>query len=206
MTLVKVNQWNIEVSEKMYDVLSNLFLTLGMNTPSSITANDMEMVVKKMNAIVQNTQSDKKSETRIKILNGKIRQVRNIRNALVVSKLGIIRYQLKVLLNNSKVDVMAFENQFTGLAEYVKKLYDLVIIDISDNTDDSIDVIKEIKRLSINHSVPTTIIVLAVPAISSQIKNQLLSKGVDKIIEKKEFWYDDVMKEINQINHTQVTN
>lgn len=197
-----MSRWNIEISKEMYEVLARIFQILELPTPLNITSKEMEKVLNQLkyyfNTVRQDNKSDILYNNQIKVVNDKLKAVKKIQNALVISKLGIIRYQLKIILNNKNIDVVTSETPYSALAEYVKKLYNLVVIDVSGPVEDIIDVIKEIRRLSSEHSVNTLVIALLTPD-QSVLKPKLTNRGIDKFIEKKDNWYDELSKDITTV-------
>jgi PleD family two-component response regulator len=196
-----MKKWNIEVSKEMYDILARVFQLIGLETPRDITAEEMKKVLNKMSDIVYSTQEELfepslKIKDDLKVVNDRIKPAKKIKNALIISKTGIIRYQLKSILSNHNVEVFTIENQYRGLAEFVKRLYDLVVIDTADDVDEIFDVVREIKRISATSSLNTEIVVL-VPPESDTIKDKLLSRGVDRFFEKKSNWYLELTNELN---------
>lgn len=185
--------WDIEVSPKMHDIISEMFSLLGLTAPSSITHAEMEKISQQMKVLF-NAQARNLCQSKYKIFENKLKpQVKvklaeKINKALVISNLGIIRYQLKNLLQHKKIDTITSESLYTGLAEYVKKLHDVVIIDVSNNYEEALEVIDEIKRIARANSIKTKIVVIA-PQLKNNEKLRFITRGVDKFIEKQLSWY-----------------
>jgi CheY-like chemotaxis protein len=196
----RMKKWDIEVSEEMYEVLARVFQVIGLDAPAYMNAKEMEKVLVKMEKIVHSAREEFYEPSynvpdSFRILNDKIKPFKKIKNTLIISRTGIIRYQLKATLNSYKVDVSTIDNQYRGLAEYVKRLHDLVVIDTSDNIDEIFDVVREIKRVSAANSIDTTIVVLVAPG-EEEVRAKLLSRGVDKFFEKKGNWYEALVNDL----------
>lgn len=197
-----MKKWDIEVSQRMYDSLTKIFETLGMETPISISSDDMQRVLQNIETVMYDDQAKK----RYRMLSQASKQSpmpisrsRKFSKAVVVSKLGIVRYQLKTLLQAVNVESTTFENAYNALVEYVKKLPDLIIIDISDNSDDLSDLVQEMKRISDKYSLENVIYILSLPT-STEVQNKYLSKGADKFIEKENNWHKELILDIKKIN------
>lgn len=196
---MSTSQWDIEVSEKMYNVMARMFDSLGLAAPDCITSGEMEKAFRRMKYILNGTQTT--FDGNQKIVSSKPIQHIGAKRAVVISKLGIIRYQLKNMLSGYDVGVLTVENQYNGLIEYVKKLCDIVIIDLSETMGDALDVIAEIKRLAKKHTIKTRIIVLD-SSYSEHSRAKYLEKGVDAYISKEEGWHNEMIKEIEKSTRT----
>lgn len=204
---VKMKTWNIEFSRKMYDSLASMFRVLGMEAPVYIKSEDVERALMQMNLLIQKnniavhpsvsmqTPVPHHSNAHLKIQNDKltpgIEMAHNpsqAKSTLVISKVGIVRYQLKNTFTSKGFQVFTIDNPFSGLAEYVKKLYDVVVIDVNDNIQDSLAVIKEIKGHASHNNVNTSVILLAQPNFKLT-DNKDIAELVDQVIVKTENWY-----------------
>lgn len=191
-----MQRWNIEISERMYETISDVFNLAGLPIPQCITSDDMRKAVHKMKFILDTTDRSKDPE-KFAIIDSKLKQIKSAQTALIISDTGIIRYQLKQLLNNHHIETAIVDKYYNGLAEYYKNLYDIVIIDIKDKTKDATVIIEAIKTHSKKHSVTTSIIVLSVPG-SFSTKDYFDNLGIHKFIEKVGNWYYEIEKEIKR--------
>lgn len=222
--------WSIEISKEMYETLLQIFEIVGFDKPLNITAKDMKKVLNQMQEIINSTparemaQNDEliraktgfnssKTYTNpinvpenidFKVVDGKLKPVKiHISNALIISNLGVIRYQLRTVLNNQKIEVETAENLYRGLAEYVKRLYSYVIVDLNNSYKDAIDITKEINSISEKNNVGTVIIALTTtPEILTE--EELASTGISKVIVKNDNWYDEVLNEMYQTLNPQL--
>lgn len=214
-----MKQWNIEINQEMHELFSRLFSSLGLEMPQNVNTLAMEEVLARLNVIIKaskasntptfslvgnsmklNHASDPFSRltqglTSLKTLENEDNTNMLPKNALIISKTGIIRFQLKSLLSKFKINVFVEENQYRGLAEYVKKLFDIVIIDYLDDIKEIQDIVEEIKRISDSSSADTRIIILLAPEELS-LKDKITSHNVNVII-KNENWYELLLKELS---------
>lgn len=196
------NNWNIEVSPELYNHLIELFEIFGLSIPHKITHSEMEHLVKHLKAIVKTKDvmskyklfdNKIKPETKLKALN-------KVSKALIISDVGSIRYHLRYLLGNHQIESSISESLYAGLAEYVKKLHEIVIIDISNKDKDVIEIIDEINRISRINAIKTRIILLIPDNKNCEIL-RYKSKGVDKYIEKQVSlnWYSELANYLTKL-------
>ncbi|MEW5822467.1 MAG: hypothetical protein AB1782_19895 [Cyanobacteriota bacterium] len=222
--------WNIEVSKEMYLVLSRFFSILGFDSPKNITTKDLEQVLAQMEKVIEiSKQVAKKHENinkslvndyeklmtatnsvsspvsdNLKVVNDKLVQTKpSDANILIISKLGVIRYQLKTILSHHNIEVLTCDNLYGGLAEYVKKLYNVVIFDITENISDAVAITREIKRVSCKNASETKVIALASDEKSTLIKD-LIGFGIDSVIIKNDNWYDKLLNELEETIKTEI--
>ncbi|MGD9580254.1 MAG: hypothetical protein AB7V50_02685 [Vampirovibrionia bacterium] len=199
-----MQSWNIEKSKKMYEVMTEIFTSLNLEIPIYITSKDMQLALNRMNNVLKSAQIATKQKTEYEIINQKLKSLKHhsdIRTALIISPVGIIRYQLKTILASKKIQSSVNDNLFRGLADYVKKLHDVIIIDIAktNTIDDASSIIEEIKRISDVQNLDASIFVL-ISEYEKDLREKLFTFGVDRVIVKSDNWYDKLLNEIANIN------
>lgn len=195
-----MQSWNIETSKKMYEVMTELFRSLNLEIPVNITYHDMRKALDQMKTVINSTHNSTTKVVEYEIVDQKIKSIKTHRDAksvLIISPIGIIRYQLKTVLCNKKINADANDNLFRGLADYVKRLHDVVIIDIAKtNTfEDTCSIIDEVKRIADIQNLETSIFVL-VSEYEKELRERLYTYGVDRVIIKTDNWYDNVITEV----------
>ncbi len=98
---------------------------------------------------------------------------------------------MKILLGKKFVDVKTVENLYNGLAEYIKRLPELVIVDMVDNNDETTKVIEEIKRVASRCNIKTSIVVLS-------SANTPKDNWACKYIEKVGNWHEKIDHELKE--------
>ncbi len=185
----------IETNEQMYKSLSALFELMGIYCPDKITSQDIDKVASQMNHVIQSQQANKVHETNIAVINNKLKLLKRSNcKTLVISKYGIIRYQLITILNRYNIEVDTSADLYTGLAEYVKKLYSTVIIDVLDNGEEVNAIAKEIKRISCSHVTNTKVFIL-LSEDDDHLDTSCFNVFADKVICKKADWFNEIIKE-----------
>lgn len=217
--------WNVELSKEMYDLFNKLFTSLGLKMPDNINESDMKEVLRRLELVIKASKT-----ARLKQVNDSMKisaisdPITNIareldviqqkqveqkvesypKNVMVISQTGIIRYQLKSLFAKHKIDTFVDENQYRGLAEYVKKLFEVVILDNPGNVSEVLDVVEEIKRISEENSVKTKVIILLEPKYTP-LKDKLKIKGVDNVVIKEDDWYPEILRSLKTVYKQLVT-
>lgn len=199
-----MQSWNIETSKKMYEVMTELFSSLNLEIPVYITSKDMRKALNQMNEVIQKTQivSAPIADSEFvhqKAIPAKI--ITNVKSVLIISPVGIIRYHIKTVLCNKKIMAVANDNLFRGLADYVKRLFDVVIIDIAKTStlNDVSSIIDEIKRIADTQKLDTSIFVL-ISEYDKDLREKFYAYGVDRVIVKTGNWYDNVINEVINAN------
>lgn len=206
-----MKHFSIEVNEKMYEAICSIFTELNLSVPQKITSHEMQKVLSFLKYKIRKVETitNASHNKKVNFAAGKINKTQTIpikklqqkpNNVLVVSRLGIIRYQLKVLLNNKKYDVSITDNMYMGMAEYIKRLPAIVILDMGeDDEKDTLDLVNRIDLWSEKNHVKPIIITLS-SRIDYILKQKCLNKGVDRFVFKKDNWHAEFMTIINEVS------
>lgn len=176
------------IGEKIFSYLSPFLKLLNKLEIKSSEVLEMEKSLKAMRFIAN------KATDRPKVYIS----ASEIKNALVVSKQSLVRYQLKDLLNNKDVSFSLTENMYMALGKYKQKLHDLIVIDNTIEQSNLMEIVRKIKDHSYKYSHQTTIIMIT-SSINKIDKARLISYGVDEFIEEKEDIADEINCVINAI-------
>lgn len=179
-----MDYWTIEVSDKMYFHLYRLLDLLELRAGESITSCHMDRAYFQMKKKVL-PELSLKQQSKIGSLSSV--QAEGFKKALVISKFGIHRYQLKTLVESMNIDFDGEEKPCHALVSYIKKLHDLIILDLTELTEDYSDVILEMKRLAQKYSVRNTVYVIG-SSESSELEDRYRKKGADKFLCKDSQW------------------
>ena len=183
-SIMSMKNWEIEVSQDMYVALKEVFGSLGLDAPSKITPDAIHQAIHG----IENIQEHRTKIQKLNALNKAIKpQETKKQTAIVISSLGIIRYQLLSDLTSMNIDTVTYNNAYNGLIEYFKKIPDLVIIDIADNYDDITDLVVEMKRVSKKYDYENKICIISLPT-TEDVKDRYRQSGADIFIEKTDNW------------------
>ena len=107
---------------------------------------------------------------------------------LIVDDLGVITYQLKVLLSRFKVDIDCSQEIYDAVNKYKKRKYQYVVMDLFIPTErEGFILLTELKKLAQTFNVETTVgVITASPR--KEIEQQCKLRGADFFLEKNNEW------------------
>ena len=107
---------------------------------------------------------------------------------LIVDDLGVITYQLKVLLSRFKVDIDCSQEIYDAVNKYKKRKYQYVVMDLFIPTErEGFILLTELKKLAQTFNVETTVgVITASPR--KEIEQQCKARGADFFLEKNNEW------------------
>ena len=176
----------MEISEK---IVKELFNIANMDTPEKISESDV------MNALVNIKQHKSKehSETAMQP------KGENANSVLVVDDIGVVTYQLKVLLTQIGYKVQVAKDIFGALNSFIKSKFDFIIMDLFVSTEqEGYTLLEEVKKLITKNNLQTKIIVITA---SNKTENKIkcLNGGADIFLKKETGWQDKLLEIIE--NH-----
>lgn len=116
---------------------------------------------------------------------------------LVVDDLGVITYQLKVLLSQFDLDIDCSQEIYDAVNKFKKRKYLYVIMDLFIPTErEGFILLTELKKLASSYGVETTIgVITASPR--KEIEAQCRARGADFFLEKNNDWQSQLSKIMN---------
>lgn len=107
---------------------------------------------------------------------------------LIVDDLGVITYQLKVLLSQFDYDVDCSQEIYDAVSKYKKRKYNYVIMDLFIPTErEGFILLAELKKMAAAANVNTTVgVITASPR--KEIEQQCRMRGADFFLEKNSDW------------------
>ena len=107
---------------------------------------------------------------------------------LIVDDLGVITYQLKVLLSQFDYDIDCSHEIYDAVNKYKKRKYEYVVMDLFIPTErEGFILLTELKKLAAAAGVKTTIgVITASPR--KEIEQQCKARGADFFLEKNSDW------------------
>ena len=107
---------------------------------------------------------------------------------LIVDDLGVITYQLKVLLSQFDYDIDCSQEIYDAVNKYKKRKYEYVVMDLFIPTErEGFILLTELKKLAAAAGVKTTIgVITASPR--KEIEQQCKARGADFFLEKNSDW------------------
>lgn len=107
---------------------------------------------------------------------------------LIVDDLGVITYQLKVLLSQFDYDIDCSQEIYDAVNKFKKRRYDYVVMDLFIPTErEGFILLTELKKMAANAGAKTIVgVITASPR--KEIEQQCRSRGADFFLEKNNDW------------------
>lgn len=122
---------------------------------------------------------------------------------LVVDDLGVITYQLRVLLSDFDMDVDCSQEIYDAVNKFKNRKYKYVIMDLFIPTErEGFILLTELKKMAIASNAQTIVgVITASPR--KEIEQQCMARGADFFLEKNNDWQNKLKTTImNYINET----
>ena len=123
-------------------------------------------------------------------------------NILVIDDIGVVTYQLKILLKNLGYNVQVAKDIFSGLNTFIKSNYAFVVMDLFVSTEqEGYTLLNETKKIITKNNLDTKIIVITA-SNKAENKVKCLNGGADIFLKKDAGWQDKLIEliENSQIN------
>lgn len=115
-------------------------------------------------------------------------------NILVIDDIGVVTYQLKILLRNLGYNVQVAKDIFSGLNTFVRSNYAFVIMDLFVSTEqEGYTLLNETKKIVTKNNLDTKIVVITA---SNKAENRVkcLNGGADIFLKKDTGWQDKLIE------------
>ena len=117
---------------------------------------------------------------------------------LVVDDLGVITYQLKVLLSRYEMDVDCSQEIYDAVNKFKKRKYKYVVMDLFIPTErEGFILLTELKKLANQLDVNTTIGVMTASP-RKEIEQQCRLRGADFFLEKNNDWQKTLLETMDE--------
>lgn len=181
----------IEVSQNL---INELFATAGLTVPKTI---NNEEFIKLIKAIKTSTKSDipTKEESQTE-------KETTINSVLVVDDLGLVVYQLSLLLTKSGYNVLLARSTPEAFSIFEERgPFDVVLMDLfMPNKEDGIELLTKIKNLVKEQNLSTKIVVMSSTKDLEAIE-EVISLGADSFLEKGQNWKSDLLETLEHLNN-----
>ena len=113
---------------------------------------------------------------------------------LVVDDLGVITYQLKVLLSQFDLDIDCSQEIYDAVSKFKKRKYSYVVMDLFIPTErEGFILLTELKKMSAMYDTKTIVgVITASPR--KEIEQQCKARGADFFLEKNNDWQNKLTK------------
>lgn len=121
-------------------------------------------------------------------------------NILVIDDIGVVTYQLKIMLRNLGYNVQVAKDIFSGLNTFIKSNYAFVVMDLFVSTEqEGYTLLNETKKIITKNNLDTKIIVITA-SNKAENKVKCLNGGADIFIKKDTGWQDRLIETIENLN------
>lgn len=122
-------------------------------------------------------------------------------NILVIDDIGVVTYQLKILLRNLGYNVQVAKDIFSGLNTFVKSNYAFVVMDLFVSTEqEGLTLLYETKKIITKNNLNTKIIVITA-SNKAENKVKCLNGGADIFLKKDAGWQDKLIELIENFSY-----
>lgn len=175
----------VEIDEK---VIKELFKIANVKAPQEITEESLVAAMQK----IKNSEVDSTpQETTF---------CPSTNNILVIDDIGVVTYQLKVLLTNLGYNVQVAKDIFGGLNTFVKANYAFVIMDLFVSTEqEGLTLLNETKKIITKNNLDTKIIVITA-SNKAEDRMKCLNGGADVFMKKDAGWQDKLIETIENFH------
>jgi len=121
---------------------------------------------------------------------------------LIVDDLGVITYQLKVLLSKFEIDIDCSQEIYDAVGKFKKRKYKYVVMDLFIPTErEGFILLTELKKMAASANVKTIIgVITASPR--KEIETQCKARGADFFLEKHNDWQNQLISIMEEYVHT----
>ena len=116
---------------------------------------------------------------------------------LVVDDLGVITYQLKVLLSRFELDIDCSQEIYDAVNKFKKRKYTYVVMDLFIPTErEGFILLTELRKMALAYNTKTVIgVITASPR--KEIEQQCKARGADFFLEKSNEWQNSLLEVMN---------
>ena len=121
-------------------------------------------------------------------------------NILVIDDIGVVTYQLKILLHNLGYNVQVAKDIFSGLNTFIKTNFAFVVMDLFVSTEqEGLTLLNETKKIITKNNLDTKIIVITADN-KAENRVKCLNGGADIFLKKDAGWQDKLVELIENFS------
>lgn len=174
------------------EILAEIFKIAKMEVPETITDDNLLAALFKLRNPDKEMSDDLESAQNF--LSSDVQNQETSNNILVVDDIGVVTYQLKVLLKNHGYNVQVAKDIFSGLNTFVKANYAFVIMDLFVSTEqEGYTLLNETKKIITKNNLSTKIVVITA-SNKAENKVKCLNGGADVFLKKDTGWQEKLIE------------
>lgn len=185
----------IDLDEEFLELLYSITNT---PIPSEPNLQDLKKQLVKITDTLKNATIEKNKPLKEFTSNSEEDSISDGPAILIVDDLGVITYQLKVLLSKFNLDIDCSQEIYDAVNKFKKRKYEYVIMDLCIPTErEGFILLTELKKLAASYNITTTIgVITASPR--KEIEQQCRTRGVDFFLEKNNDWQTQLVNIISE--------
>jgi CheY-like chemotaxis protein len=179
---------NIDIDDEFLNLFYGITNT---QVPNSVNLQNLKIQLNRIAGLVKNSNINIKKQTQ------EVPEELGEEDGpaiLVVDDLGVITYQLKVLLSRFKYDVDCSQEIYDAVNKYKRRKYAYVVMDLFIPTErEGFILLTELKKLAQSYGVNSVIgVITASPR--KEIEQQCKHRGADFFLEKNNEWQANLLE------------
>ena len=182
---------NIDLDDEF---LQMLFGVTGSDVPKEVSLSKLKQQASEISELVKTLNTSAKRPSPIKNNNDEDEDEPKGPAILVVDDLGVITYQLKVLLSRFEYDVDCSQEIYDAVNKYKKRKYLYVVMDLFIPTErEGFILLTELRKMALASGTRTVIgVITASPR--KEIEQQCKARGADFFLEKSSDWQNHLLE------------
>lgn len=191
-----MDESKIEVNK---EVLKEIFKAANMQMPENVSDDALKTALKK----IKSKDSSEFSPYDDENLDEDKNQPENEnagKNILIIDDIGVVTYQLKIMLQNMGYNVNIAKDIFSGINAFVRASYSFIVMDLFVSTEqEGYTLLNETKKIITKNNLKTKIIVMTA---SNKAENKIkcMNGGADAFLKKDVGWQDKLIELIENFN------
>ena len=176
---------NVELDDEFLNLFYNI---TNSKPPKNVELLDLKRQLINIVDTLKELNDNAKKPIMNRALNNNVEEENNGPAILVVDDLGVITYQLKVLLSRFDYDIDCSQEIYDAVNKFKKRKYEYVVMDLFIPTErEGFILLTELKKLALSYEKNTVIgVITASPR--KEIEQQCRARGADFFLEKNSDW------------------
>ena len=180
---------NVELDDEFLNLFYNI---TNSKPPKNVELLDLKRQLINIVDTLKELNDNAKKPIMNRVLNNNVEEENNGPAILVVDDLGVITYQLKVLLSRFDYDIDCSQEIYDAVNKFKKRKYEYVVMDLFIPTErEGFILLTELKKLALSYEKNTVIgVITASPR--KEIEQQCRARGADFFLEKNSDWQNSL--------------
>ena len=180
---------NVELDDEFLNLFYNI---TNSKPPKNVALLDLKRQLINIVDTLKELNDNAKKPIMNRALNNNVEEENNGPAILVVDDLGVITYQLKVLLSRFDYDIDCSQEIYDAVNKFKKRKYEYVVMDLFIPTErEGFILLTELKKLALLYEKNTVIgVITASPR--KEIEQQCRARGADFFLEKNSDWQNSL--------------